>query len=225
MFATLIKPREELTTVTENSTIQDALDIFNDSSFRAIPILDQTGNLFRGVIYKMHIYRHQANQGDMSLPVTTLMRNMTKFLSVEATFFETLFTLRDLPFISVLDKENHFMGILTHSRMMSLMAESWQTKSGRYALTVLTDGSRGSIERASKYISRYTSVSSVLSLDPDNNNRTTRLVFTLPDTVSEDTLSKIIRVLGRKGFHLESLEDFHEKIIPVIKYRNSESLA
>jgi hypothetical protein len=117
------------------------------------------------------------------------------------------FTLRDLPFISVLDKDNHFMGIMTHSRMMKLMSDSWQTDDGRYTLTLVTDGERGSLEKAAKIITRYTQISSSMTLNPDNNPRTVRILFTLPDSVNEGTLSKIIKVLSRKGFHLESLED------------------
>ncbi|HJE30994.1 MAG TPA: cyclic di-AMP binding protein CbpA, partial [Weissella confusa] len=172
MLATLIKSRDVLTTVSENATLQDALDIFNNSNFRAIPILDESGQLFRGAIYKMHIYRHQVDGGDMNLPVTTYIRNMTKFVGVEATFFEMFFTLRDLPFISVLDKDNHFMGIMTHSRMMKLMSDSWQTDDGRYTLTLVTDGERGSLEKAAKIITRYTQISSSMTLNPDNNPRT-----------------------------------------------------
>jgi len=210
MLATLIKPREVLTTVSENATLQDALDIFETSSFRAIPILDESGQLFRGTIYKMHIYQHQVQNGDMTLPVTTYMRNMTKFVGYEATFYEMFFTLRDLPFITVLDKENHFMGIVTHNRMMRLMADSWQTDVGRYSLTLVTDGSRGSLERATKIITRYTQISSSMTLNPDNNPMTARILFTLPESVNEATLSKVINVLSRKGFHLESLEDLEK---------------
>ena len=169
MLATLIKQRDVLTTVSENATLQDALDIFDNSNFRAIPILDESGQLFRGAIYKMHIYRHQVDGGRMDLPVTTYMRNMTKFVGIEATFFEMFFTLRDLPFISVLDKENHFVGIVTHSRMMRLMADSWQTDEGRYTLTLVTDGERGSLEKAAKIITRYTQIASSMTLNPDNN--------------------------------------------------------
>ena len=43
MLATLIKQRDVLTTVSENATLQDALDIFDNSNFRAIPILDESG--------------------------------------------------------------------------------------------------------------------------------------------------------------------------------------
>jgi CBS domain-containing protein len=212
MLETLIKNRDSLITVNEDATLQDALNIFEDqTSFRAIPILDESGQLFRGAIYKMHIYRHIAADGDLHLPVTALMRNMTKFIGINATFFELFFTLRDLPFISVLDENNHFQGIITHNRVMELMAESLQTREGRYSLTLLTTGERGSLEKAAKIISRYTPISSAMSLNPDDNPRTVRIIFTLPDTVDEARLTKIIRVLSRKGFHLESLEDLRKK--------------
>ena len=82
------------------------------------------------------------------------------------------------------------------------------TDNGRYTLTLVTDGERGSLEKAAKIITRYTQISSSMTLNPDNNPRTVRILFTLPDSVNEEgTLSKIIKVLSRKGFHLESLED------------------
>ena len=207
MLTTLVKSRDVLTTLSENATLKDALDIFDHSNFRAIPILDESGQLFRGAIYKLHIYHYIIEGGDLDVPVTSYMRNMTKFVRVEATFYEAFFTLKDLPFVSVLDKDNHFMGILTHSRMMRLLADSWATNKGRYSLTVVSDGERGSLEKAAHIISRYTTISSTMTLDPDKNPRTTRLLFTLPDTVSEASLSKIIKILSRKGYHLESLED------------------
>ena len=207
MLTTLVKSRDVLTTLSENATLKDALDIFDHSNFRAIPILDESGQLFRGAIYKLHIYHHIIEGGDLDVPVTSYMRNMTKFVRVEATFYEAFFTLKDLPFVSVLDKDNHFMGILTHSRMMRLLADSWATNKGLYSLTVVSDGERGSLEKAAHIISRYTTISSTMTLDPDKNPRTTRLLFTLPDTVSEASLSKIIKILSRKGYHLESLED------------------
>ncbi|MDR3241567.1 MAG: cyclic di-AMP binding protein CbpA [Lactobacillaceae bacterium] len=211
MLESLIKPKADLVTVTEDSSLADALAIFKTTSFRAIPILDETGTLFRGVIYKMHIYQHQADQGDLNFPVTSLMRNMTKFIENNSTFFEAFFSLQDLPFISIVDENHHFLGILTHSMMTSMLADSWQTIEGRYTLTLLTDSERGSLEKVAKYISRYSTIASAITLNPNNNLRTQRLIITLPNTVDRPTLSKIIKLLSRKGFHLESLEDLQKK--------------
>ena len=58
----------------------------------------------------MHIYRHKANGGDMSLPVTYLLKkNATKFIYVNTSFFQRyFFTIKELPYIAVLDENNYF---------------------------------------------------------------------------------------------------------------------
>ena len=74
------------------------------SGFRCVPVLDESGKLFRGNIYKMHIYRHKSRGGDMQLPVTQLLKNATKFISINSAFFNIFFTIKDLPYITVLDE-------------------------------------------------------------------------------------------------------------------------
>jgi CBS domain-containing protein len=56
LFKSLIKPKDELTTVREDITLEKALETLEKSGFRCVPILDKTGQIFRGNIYKMHIY-------------------------------------------------------------------------------------------------------------------------------------------------------------------------
>ena len=69
LIRSLAIPKRDLTVVKESATLQEAIDILEESGYRCVPILDETGTLFRGNIYKMHIYRHKANACDMSLPV------------------------------------------------------------------------------------------------------------------------------------------------------------
>ncbi|MGC3443941.1 cyclic di-AMP binding protein CbpA, partial [Enterococcus faecalis] len=76
--------------------------ILEDSGYRCVPILDESGKIFRGNFYKMHIYRHKANGGDLSLPVTYLLKNATKFIYVYTSFFKVFFTIKELPYIAVL---------------------------------------------------------------------------------------------------------------------------
>ena len=88
--------KKSLTVVKESCTLEEAIKILEESGYRCVPVLDETETFFRGNIYKMHIYRHKAN-GDMSLPVTHLIKNSTKFISVDSSFFKVFFTIKELP--------------------------------------------------------------------------------------------------------------------------------
>jgi len=176
-----------------------------------VPILDETGQIFRGNIYKMHIYRHKSRGGDMQLPVTSLLKNATKFISVNAAFFNVFFSIKDLPYIAVLDDQNAFYGILTHTRLMDMLSQSWNVNIGSYVITVVSAGERGDLAGMAKIITKYTSIASVISLDAQEGELVHRTMFTHPAEVDEEKLDRIVKALERKEFHVPEIEDLRHE--------------
>ncbi|KRL06235.1 cyclic di-AMP binding protein CbpA [Liquorilactobacillus oeni] len=207
LFKSLIKPKNELTTVREDISLEDALQVLEQSGFRCVPILDKTGQIFRGNIYKMHIYRHKSRGGDMKLPVTYLLKNATKFVTIDSAFFNIFFSIKDLPYITVLDEQNFFYGILTHSSLLGMLSQSWNVKIGSYVLTVVSSGERGDLVDMAKIITKYTSIASCITLDVQSNELIHRTLFTLPEGVTPEKLKKIISNLERKSFKVPEIED------------------
>ena len=207
LFKSLIKPKNELTTVKEDATLAEALQILETSGFRCVPILDQTGQIFRGNIYKMHIYRHKSRGGDMSLPVTYLLKNATKFITLNSAFFNVFFTIKDLPYITVLDENNFFYGILTHSSLLNMLSQSWNVDVGSYVLTVVSAGERGDLVNMAKIITKYTSIASCITLDVKSTSLIHRTLFTLPEGITSDRLKKIVANLERKNFNVIEIEN------------------
>ncbi|BDR60938.1 cyclic di-AMP binding protein CbpA [Lactobacillus xylocopicola] len=211
LIKSLVIKKDYLTTVNEHATLEEALAILEDSGYRCVPILDDTGTIFRGNIYKMHIYRHKSQGKDMSLPVTYLLKNATKTIKVNSPFFKVFFTIKDLPYITVLDESGKFYGILTHSRLLDMLSAAWNVKSGSYVLTVLTDNSRGNLVKMAKVISKYTAIAGTMSLDgsssAENSNFVRRILFTLPAGVSLETLKTIVSKLEHKGYVVAEIED------------------
>ena len=179
LIKSLCIPKKKLTTVSETVTLQEAIDILETSGFRCVPILDETGTIFRGNIYKMHIYRHKANGGDMNLPVTHLLKNATKFISIEASFFKVFFSIKELPYISVLDEDNRFYGILTHSSLLNMLQQSWNVNTGSYVLTIASTGQKGDLANMAKIINRFCSISSCITLDVEQDDLVRRTMITL----------------------------------------------
>ncbi len=216
LIKSLVLKKDYLTTVNEKATLAEALKILEDSGFRCVPILDDTGTIFRGNIYKMHIYRHKSQGGDMNLPVTYLLKNATKTIKVNSPFFKVFFNIKDLPYIAVLDENNKFSGILTHASLLRMLSDAWNVKNGSYVLTVLSDNARGNLVKMSKIISKYTNMASVMTLDAAagelGGDFVRRTLFTLPAGVSEETMKTVVERLQRKGYVVSEIEDLQAGI-------------
>ncbi|AGY80970.1 MULTISPECIES: cyclic di-AMP binding protein CbpA [Carnobacterium] len=212
LIKSLCIPKKKLTTVSETVTLQEAIDILETSGFRCVPILDETGTIFRGNIYKMHIYRHKANGGDMNLPVTHLLKNATKFISIEASFFKVFFSIKELPYISVLDEDNRFYGILTHSSLLNMLQQSWNVNTGSYVLTIASTGQKGDLANMAKIINRFCSISSCITLDVEQDDLVRRTMITLESGVTKDIVKQLSSALSKKGFRIVEVEDLKNAI-------------
>lgn len=202
-------PKKTVMTVPEKATLQEAIDLLEETGYRCVPVLDDTGKIYRGNIYKMHIYRHKANGGDMTLPVTHLLRNATKYIHLNSSFFSIFFMIKDLPYISVLDENNHFYGILTHSSLLDLLQQSWSIDQGSYVLTIASPGQKGDLADIAKSINRHCSIMSCITLDVQREGMVRRTIMTLEPGVSKETLDKVVNLLDRKGHRVVQIEDLH----------------
>ena len=192
LVKSLVLKKDKLTTVKETVTLEEALKVLEDSGYRCVPILDESGQIFRGNIYKMHIYRHKSRGGD---------------ISVDSPFFKVFFNIKDLPYIAVLDENNLFYGILTHSRLLSMLSDAWNLDISSYVLTVSSSGDRGDLEKMSKIFAKYVSVAACMTLDAKSNEVVRRTLFTLPSGTDIETLKEIIKRLEKKSFVVSEIDD------------------
>lgn len=207
LLKTLVYKKKDLTTVTETSTLEEALAILESSGYRCVPILDASGNIFRGNIYKMHIYRHKANGGDMTLPVTHLLKNATKFIYLDTSFFKIFFTIKELPYIAVLDNDNHFYGILTHSTLLNMLSQSWSVEQGSYVLTIASTGKQGDLATIAKIIAKHSSIASCITLDIEKEEYIRRTLITLPAHTDQKVCDTIVNYLEKKNYKVIEIEN------------------
>ena len=200
-------------TVPETVTLEEALELLEDYGYRCVPVVDETGKLYRGNIYRMHLYKHKSEGGDMSLPVTHLLKNATKYVHTYSSFYNIFFMIKDLPYITVLDENNHFYGILTHSALISLLEQSWNLKTGSYVLTIAVSGDKGDLANVSKIINRYSSIMSTMTLHSEQDS-IRRLIMTLEPEATPSDVEKISEQLDRRGYRVIQVEDLkHHSIV------------
>lgn len=148
----------------------------------------------------------------MSLPVTYLLKNATKTIKVNSPFYKVFFNIKDLPYIAVLDEDNKFYGILTHSSLLNMLSDAWNINDGSYVLTVLSDNRRGNLTKIVKAIYKYSNLAGCLTLDVGKGEYVRRTLFTLPEGVSKTTMENIVARIQKKGFVVAEVEDLQAGI-------------
>ena len=195
-------------TVPETVTLEEALTLLEDYGYRCVPVVDKSGKIYRGNIYRMHIYKHKSEGKDMSLPVTHLLKNATKYIHTYSSFYNIFFMIRDLPYITVLDENDHFYGILTHSAIIDLLEQSWKINAGSYVITIAAAGERGDIAGITRIINRYSDIMSLITLDGDTPIK--RVIVTLDPNVTDDNLDKMSLQLDKRGYRVVQVEDLRQ---------------
>ncbi len=200
--------KKDVVYVTASTTMRDALIILEDHQFRCIPILDDNEKIFRGNIYRSHLYQRLAEGQSLDEPVTLLLKNATKYVSVDSSFYRVLFNIRDLPYIAVLDQDNRFFGLLTHHQFERMLSHSWKLNDSSYILTVtVPQESRGTMSKVTKIISRVCSINSMITLTDLEDPSLCHLTFFLSDTCSYPEVQKIVARLKRRGLRNIGLEE------------------
>lgn len=204
---TLCIPKPDVVTINEKVTLREALETLEKTGYRCVPVLDETGTYFRGNIYKMHIYRHGMNGGSLEDNVLTLIKNTQKYVHESDGFFKVFFSIKELPYIAVLkDESDEFYGILPHGKMLGMLEEAWSRDSGSYVVTIALSEQKGALEKITKIISKYTSISSLMTLDA-RSNVMRRVLVTLPRECTPEMKDEIIKKLSRKGFRTVEVEN------------------
>ncbi|ACB62345.1 MULTISPECIES: cyclic di-AMP binding protein CbpA [Exiguobacterium] len=211
LVQSLCIPKHQCVKISETATLREALQTLEETGYRCVPVLDQTGQLFKGNIYKMHIYRHGMNGGSLDDNVMTLIKNTTKFIYTGSNFFEVFFSIKELPYIAVLNDDGQFFGILPHGKMLGMLEEAWNRDSGSYVLTVALSEQKGALEKIAKIINKYSTVASLMTLDAKSSVMR-RVLITLPTDCDEKTKKKIVKKLNEKGLRVVAVEDLAVRV-------------
>lgn len=210
MFDDLVIYKDKLNCLSESTMCDEAIEILEKNHLRCTPILDQTQRMYRGNLYRYHIYQYKFHnpEADLSkIPVTRFLKNTTRVIRNDENLYRLFFTMKDLPYLAVLDQDNVFIGVIPHVNLIDFFAQAWAIDQAGYVLTVKTIGKRGDLSRISRLVNRYTDISSSMSLDRSDYRTHAMTLFVIPSSVDGLQINQLLKLLERKNyeFHLYPL--------------------
>lgn len=196
-------PKQNLLCINEHFNCQEAIELLETNGLRCIPVLDATNTIFRGNIYRYHLYQHHFRNPDTplhTLAVTHFLKNTTKVVRHTDSLFDLFFTMKDLPYLAILNEQNQFIGIVQHDTLTKFFAESWITSNGKYVLEITFSEHFSETHRLTRLISRYTEIVGIMTLDETIFDTKSKILFILPSEFPLVQLKALERHLHRKGF-------------------------
>lgn len=203
MINSLIIPKDQIVCIPESFSCKEAVEILEDNNLRCAPVVDATCTLYRGNLYRYHIYQHfyRHPEEDLSqLKVTPFLKNTTKVVHKDDSLFKLIFTMADLPYITVLNETNSFVGIIQHGQMLQFLSQAWAFNQAGWLLQVETLGNKGELNRLSKFLNRYCDISACTTFEKTDFDTVSICAFVLPDYVDSLTLNNLVRDLNRKNY-------------------------
>ena len=204
----LLKKNDVVWCKASESTTQ-VLSKLKESGYRCIPILDNNGQKFVGNAYKVSILEHMLDHEKEEVSIQELARDQDGTIYEESSFFESFFSIKRLPYLAVLDEEQNFVGILTHSKVFELLEEAWGYKTGSCALTIALPDTEGILAKVLTLVKKKTSVHSVFTID-DDNWYLRRVILTLGKDAHQTTIKEIEELLHKVGARLIDVEVFNK---------------
>ncbi|WNF37667.1 cyclic di-AMP binding protein CbpA [Bacillaceae bacterium IKA-2] len=202
----LCKKINEIVHCNETHTLGEALGFLENSGYRCIPILDEKEERFLGNIYTSNIYECLYKQtGKATDSVMSLVKNQDTFVYEHSSFFNVFTNIRSLPFLPILNEEDHFVGLLTHSQVIDILEDIWGINDSSYALSIICPEYKGALKKITNIVNKHTSIQSLATFD-NKQIMSRRILLTLPKETSEEMKNSIVESLNTAGFRIFDIE-------------------
>lgn len=196
--------KNDVVFVKESDSLESVMKTIEDSGYRCIPVLDETGEKYVGNIYKVDLLEYEL---DYSLvgTLSELVSDREGYIKEDAPFFKVFSSIKKLPYLAVVNDSMDFLGILTNGNVIQVLENAWGVHNGSYSFTIGTIEYAGALQKMLRIVNRHCNVQSVISLN-NNSNYVRRVCIVLPKEVDEELAEKIRLDLDKNNFTVTDIE-------------------
>ncbi|MEN2467199.1 cyclic di-AMP binding protein CbpA [Ornithinibacillus sp. FSL M8-0202] len=196
--------KNDVVFVKESDSLESVMKTIEDSGYRCIPVLDETGEKYVGNIYKVDLLEYEL---DYSLvgTLSELVSDREGYIKEDAPFFQVFSSIKKLPYLAVVNDSMDFLGILTNGNVIQVLENAWGVHNGSYSFTIGTIEYAGALQKMLRIVNRHCNVQSVISLN-NNSNYVRRVCIVLPKEVDEELAEKIRLDLDKNNFTVTDIE-------------------
>lgn len=196
--------KKDVVFVKENDSLETVMKTLDDSGYRCIPVLDEAEEKYVGNIYKVDVLEYELDHSLVG-NLSKLISDQEGFIKEDAPFFKVFSSIKQLPYLAVVNDDMEFLGILTNGNVIQVLENAWGVHNGSYSFTIGTIEYAGALQKMLKVVNKYCNVQSVISLN-NNSHYVRRVCIVLPKEVDEALADKIRADLDKNNFTVTDIE-------------------
>jgi Mg2+/Co2+ transporter CorB len=193
-------------TIEPSANVKSLLKKLDESGFQHIPVVGD------GIYFGMVGYAdvHKAFFESQTDKETFLAETKVESIAVhrDATIHEEgniediLKAIDRVPFLAVLDENNHFNGIVTKSALTEMIREGLGMHKPGIRLTVSMPEMKGYLEKFGAVVKEYSNIFGLLVLDDNTSFGYRRVTFKVSPDTDIDALTEDLKHIGVRVFHV-----------------------
>lgn len=199
--------REKCYTVRPGDSVQTGLDLLEQHTIDALPVVE--GTKFKGIFTWYHAYRAFFYSGISkeeyikSTKIEDIMVNEDVHLQIGDVYEKALVQLSDFPIIAVVE-DDEFLGIVTRFDLVNQFQSAFGMNKTGFRITFTSVESEGRIGRLGEIIEKFKeSVISLVTFD-ETDKVVRRIVLKIQ---KKDNVDRFVKELEKSGFRVLDISE------------------
>ncbi|NLZ48624.1 MAG: CBS domain-containing protein [Clostridiales bacterium] len=200
---TLMTKHKHLSTVSSQDSLQTALEKMRETNIKSIPVVDKKkflGIIFKDKILELFLTDVDSEKRLREAKVESLIESIPT-LGEDSSFEHIVNTLRenDAEFVSIVDKENNFLGIIPHKAIFDEMVNIMGLNNGR-KLTIYLHDIPGQLAKVSQIVAKNrANVQNLIVRNPKTKLDIREMIL----RVDESVVNQLKSDLEKAGYRVE----------------------
>ncbi|KOF11238.1 hypothetical protein AC739_05195 [Planococcus glaciei] len=199
--------REKCHTVKMDDSVQIGLDLLEQHTIDALPVLE--GTAYKGIFTWYHVYRAFFLSGKTkedfvsTTKIGDVMVNQEVYLQLDDVFEKAIVELNDFPIIAVVEN-GEMLGIVTRFDVMNQLQSAFGMEKEGVRITFTSVESEGRIGRLGDIIEKFKeAVISLVTFD-ETDKVVRRIVLKIK---KKDNVERFVKELEKSGFRVLDISE------------------
>ncbi|MBZ5202292.1 CBS domain-containing protein [Planomicrobium chinense] len=199
--------REKCHTVKMDDSVQIGLDLLENHTIDALPVLE--GTAYKGIFTWYHVYREFFLSGKTkedfvsTTKIGDVMVNQDVYLHLDDVFEKAIVELNDFPIIAVVEN-GEMLGIVTRFDVMNQLQSAFGMEKEGVRITFTSVESEGRIGRLGDIIEKFKeAVISLVTFD-ETDKVVRRIVLKIK---KKDNVERFVKELEKSGFRVLDISE------------------